>query len=159
MRKALKDKLLLEGNFEIERCHWIKSANNNQRHSNQPRPIVAKFCKWQDKEAILRKARTLKPEGVKLFPDFAKRTLERRALQRGSLIAARAKGKVAYFVINKLVIEEGQSSFGRQFKGQADDSRKEKPPDSDAEMSFGLADAVFLLTQSTKFVVLILIHV
>ena len=133
--KALKDKLHLEENFEIERCHRIKSASNSPRHSNQPRPIVAKFCKWKDKEAILKKARALKPEGVKFFPDYAKRTLERRALQKDSLIAARAQGKVAYFVMDKLVIKEGQSNFGRQVQGQAD-SRKEKPPDSDAEISF-----------------------
>ena len=135
VRKALKDKLHLEENFEIERCHRIKSANNNPRHSNQPRPIVAKFCKWKDKEAILKKARTLKPEGVKFFPDFAKRTLERRALQKDSLIAARAQRKVAYFVMDKLVIKESQSSFGRQVQCQAG-SLKEKSPDSDAEISF-----------------------
>ncbi len=136
MRKALKEKLNLEDNFEIERCHRMKSTNRNPRYANQPRPIVAKFCKWKDKESVLRKARSLKPDGVKFFPDYAKRTLERRALQKDSLIAARQQGKVAYFVMDKLVIKEGQSRFGRQTQSPAE-SPKEKPPDnSDAEISF-----------------------
>ena len=135
VRKALKDKLNLEENFEIERCHRIKSGNKNPRYANQPRPIVAKFCKWKDKESILRKARSLKPEGVKFFPDYAKRTLEKRALQKDKLIAARAEGKVAYFVMDKLVIKEGHFSSGRQSQGPAE-NQKEKPPDSDPEISF-----------------------
>eukprot|EP00112_Aurelia_sp_Birch-Aquarium-sp1_P021531 Seg582.19 transcript_id=Seg582.19/GoldUCD/mRNA.D3Y31 product="hypothetical protein" protein_id=Seg582.19/GoldUCD/D3Y31 len=31
VRKALKEKLNLEDNFEIERCHRIKSTNRNPR--------------------------------------------------------------------------------------------------------------------------------
>eukprot|EP00795_Rhopilema_esculentum_P011045 gene11045-19896_t len=133
VRKALKDKLHLEQNFEIERCHRIKSGNKNPWYANQPRPIVAKFCKWKDKESILRKARTLKPIGVKFFPDYAKRTLEKRALQKDKLIAARAEGKVAYFVMDKLVIKEGRFSSWRQNQDPTGNQNK-KPPDSDAEI-------------------------
>ena len=132
VRKALKDKLHVEENFEFERCHRINKANKHPRFSDQPRPIVAKFCKWKDKETVLRKARALKPEGVKFFPDYAKRTLEKRALQKDTLIAAHAQGKITYFVLDKSVIKEKQSSFRRQTQGQAE-SPKEKPPDSDAE--------------------------
>ncbi len=135
MRKALKDKLDIEENFEIERCHRIKSGSKNPKYANQPRPIVAKFCKWKDKESILRKARSLKPEGVKFFPDYAKRTLERRSLQKDKLIAARAEGKIAYFVMDKLVIKERSFSSGRQ--SQTAENQKEKPHDvSDPEVSF-----------------------
>ena len=124
VRKALKDKLNLEENFEIERCHRIKSGNKNPRFANQPRPIVAKFCKWKDKESILRKARSLKPEGVKFFPDYTKRTLEKRALQKDKLIAACAEGKVAYFVMDKLVIKEGHFSSGRQSQDPAENQKE-----------------------------------
>ena len=44
MRNALKDKHPGE-NFESERCHRIASANKHLSFSDQPRSIVAKFCK------------------------------------------------------------------------------------------------------------------
>ena len=89
----------------------------------------------------MKKARALKPEGVKIFPDFAKCTFERRALQRDGLIAARAQGKVAYFVMDKLVIKKGQYSFGRQVQGRAG-SRKESPRTVMLKSLLTLADAL-----------------
>ena len=59
VRKALKDKLHVEEKFEFERCHRINRANKHPRFSDQPRPIVAKFCKWKDKETVLRKQEPL----------------------------------------------------------------------------------------------------
>ena len=134
-RKALKDKLHVEENFEFERCYRINKAKKHPRFSDQPRPIVPKFCKWKDKETVLRKARTLKPEGVNFFPDYAKRTLEKRALQKDTLIAARAQGKLAYFVLDKLVIKEKNPASGDRPKAKQR-VQKKYPPDSDAEVSF-----------------------
>ena len=59
VRKALKDKLHVEENFEFERFHRINKANKHTRFSDEPRPIVAKFCKWKDKETVLKNVRAL----------------------------------------------------------------------------------------------------
>ena len=96
---------------------------------------MVELCKWKDKEAILRRAWDLKPEGVKYFPDFAKRTLEKRTLQKDTLIAARVQSQSPYFVMDKLVIKEKQSSFRGQAQSQAE-GPKQKTSVSDAAVSF-----------------------
>ena len=63
-----KDKLGSSKCFEIERCHRVrypgkKQSSHERPHLNQfgrsdePRPIVAKFLRWKDKEEILKLAR------------------------------------------------------------------------------------------------------
>ena len=48
---------------------------------SRPRPIIAKFTYWKQKEKVLRAAKELKLEGVQFYLGFAKRTLQRRASQ------------------------------------------------------------------------------
>ena len=71
------------------------------------------------KEKVLRAARELKPEGVQFYPDFAKRTLQRRASQIAKLLEERKKGKVAYFVMDQLIVRDkhiqSQSSDNKVF--------------------------------------------
>jgi len=86
-------------------------------------------------EAVLRKARALKPEGAQYFPVIAKCTLERHELQKDTWIAAHAQDKIAYFIMDKLVIIEKQSSCRRQSQGKTG-GPKEEPPDSHAEVVF-----------------------
>ena len=61
--------------------------------------------------------------------------LEKRALQKGKLIAACSGSKVAYFVMDKLVIKEGHFSSGRQSQDPTENQQR-KPLDSDPEILF-----------------------
>ena len=70
------------------------------------RPIVAKFTIWKQKENVLRVARQKKLIGIKLVPDFAKRTLDRRAEKIPELIKQRKMGKIAYLVMDKIVVTD-----------------------------------------------------
>ena len=67
--------------------------------------MVAKLERWKDKERILKKAREVKPDGVKFLTDLSKRTLDKREEQVPDLIAARKSGKIAYFVLDKLIVK------------------------------------------------------
>ena len=80
-----KDKLDIQEDVDIERCHRInhkntdKSASNRGNHSGaeQPWNIVAKFSSWKVKENILKKERSVRPANLKFIADFSQRTLEK----------------------------------------------------------------------------------
>ena len=130
VKNLIKDKLGSSKSFEIERCHKVgyqkKQSSHNSYQANQsersdePRPIVAKFLRWKDKEEILKLARQAKPVGVRFVQDLSRRTLLRRKERIPELIEARKRGKIAYFVMDKLVIKSGNPN-----------SRVTKPPDNE----------------------------
>ncbi|MCP4484159.1 MAG: hypothetical protein GY823_06295 [Flavobacteriaceae bacterium] len=114
VKDLIKEKLNLTEEVEIERCHRVGNPNSSGRSQHQrrggrdangPRNIVVKLAKWKVKEKILKEARTIKPDGVKFLNDFSSRTLERRADKIPQLIEARKQGKIAYFVMDKLIIK------------------------------------------------------
>lgn len=107
VKKALKETLKIETDFDIERCHRVNHksrAASNKRET--PRHIVAKMSHWKEREIILKKARELKPEGIKFLPDLSNRTIQKRKEKIPALVAARKAGKIAYFILDKLVIKE-----------------------------------------------------
>ncbi len=109
LKQSIKEKLKLDEDFEIERCHRVNRRTNNQSDRSdrpkEPRPIVAKFSKWKEKETVLRKAREIKPRGIRFLADLSSRTLQRRRAQVPQLIEARRQGKIAFFVLDKLIIK------------------------------------------------------
>ena len=81
-------------------------SDRHDGSKGRPRPIIAKFTYWKQKEKVLCAAREFKPEGVQFYPDFAKRTLQRRASQIPKLLEEQKKGKVAYFVMDLFIIKD-----------------------------------------------------
>eukprot|EP00112_Aurelia_sp_Birch-Aquarium-sp1_P024466 Seg776.4 transcript_id=Seg776.4/GoldUCD/mRNA.D3Y31 product="LINE-1 type transposase domain-containing protein 1" pseudo=true protein_id=Seg776.4/GoldUCD/D3Y31 len=135
VKKIVKEKLNITEDLEIERCHRVNRRNKSYRKPNQedqPRPIVAKFSKWKDKERVLGMATQLRPEGVRFLADLSRRTLDKREAQVPMLLDAREKGKVAYFVLDKL---------DKPFNQSRPPSRPVEPGDtndtSDHEVPFG----------------------
>ena len=63
--------------------------------------------------------------GVMFHPDLAKRTLQRRAEEIPRLVAQCKKGKIAYFIMDKLVV-------------------RDKPPDRPRDGSDDHDDEVFI---------------
>ena len=140
VKKIIKEKLNITEDIEIERCHRVNRRNNSYRKPNQvdqPRPIVAKFSKWKDKERVLSTARQLRPEGVRFLADLSRRTLDKREAQVPMLLDARKKGKVAYFVLDKLVIKDKPFNQSRPPSRPASQGERSTNDNSDHEVSFG----------------------
>ena len=110
VKQSIKDKLNIGEDFEIERCHRVNSrtrrSNYRSGQAEEPRPIVAKFSKWKEKEIVLKKAREIKPQGVRFLADLSSRTIQKRSDQVPKLLEARRQGKVAFFVLDKLIIKD-----------------------------------------------------
>ena len=81
------------------------SVSPNQRKT-MPRPIVAKIQSWKTKERIIREARIKRPKGVQFLNDFSKHTLERRASHIPEMLEAREQRKVAYMIMDRLIIRD-----------------------------------------------------
>ena len=127
VKNLIKTKLGITEEVVIERAHRVgrkiknrahnrhvgsasasgddSSASPNQRET-MPRPIVAKIQSWKTKERIIREARIKRPKGVQFLNDFSKRTLERRASHIPEMLEAREQGKVAYMIMDRLIIRD-----------------------------------------------------
>ena len=75
-----------------------------------PKTVICKLYDWKEKEIILRQARRLKPVGIYVNEDVAEETLKKRKDQLTKLKEAKDQGKIAYFVLDKLVIKNRPSS-------------------------------------------------
>ena len=104
--KVLVKETIGVDNIEIERAHRVESRKKAPRGAvgNKPRTIVAKLREWKQRELILRKARQAKPAGVYFSEDLALATLQRREALVPKLKAAKDEGKIAYFVLDRLII-------------------------------------------------------
>ena len=94
--------------------HDDAGDNDDADRPKLTRPIVAKFTFWKQKEKVLRAARQKKPKCIKLSPDFAKRTLDRRVEKIPELTEKRKKGKIAYLVMDKIVVKDRPPDYKRQ---------------------------------------------
>ena len=115
VKNIIREKLDINEEINIERAHRVGKprppSSLPSRHDGSkvtPRPIIAKISSWKQKEQILRVAREKKPRGVMFYPDFAKRTLDRRAKRIPELMEHRKNGRIAYFVKDKVVVKTGR---------------------------------------------------
>ena len=130
VKAVIKDELELSEDFEIERCHRVSRRKTWQSQPGKPdgpRPVIAKMAKWKDKELILKKAREIKPDGVKFLADLSRRTLQKREEQVPELLAARRMGKTTYFVLDKLIIRDAKKPPDMsQHEGNAGNDREQE---------------------------------
>ena len=109
VKDAIKEHLKIEDDLLIERAHRVGKPRPPYRHvggskvASKPRPIVARFQIWKEKEKVIRAARKSKPDRVQFFEDFAKATLERRRQKVPELVKARKQGKKAFLVMDRVV--------------------------------------------------------
>ena len=112
VRNCVKDKLGMEDELLIERAHRVGKKRDDVGSTRpdgskvKPRAIVVKLQSWKQKEKVLKQARLKRPKGVEFYPDYATRTLERRRQQIPTMLEARRQGKLAFFVMDKLVVKE-----------------------------------------------------
>ena len=99
--KFLENKLRIEnprGRIEFQRVHRLGKPNNS---SDKPRPIIARFLRYSDKEMVMDQARKeLKRQEDKqfsVFNDIPKELYEIRKSQMKKFKEARGKGRTVYF--------------------------------------------------------------
>lgn len=100
----LQDKLQLP-DLELERAHRV-----GQHRDGRPRPIVARFSRFCDREAVMRSARKLRGTNVYLNDDLCAASQAIKNAQLPQLKQARALGKIAYFRHTKLIVKERHDS-------------------------------------------------
>lgn len=96
----LADKLELPG-VGLERAHRV-----GQRRDGRPRPIVARFSRYCDREAAMRNARKLRGTNIYFNDDLCAASQSVKNAQMPQLKQARAEGKIAYFRHTKLIVKD-----------------------------------------------------
>ena len=95
--KFLEDELNITDSrkrIEFQRVHRL----GKPRSSGDPRSIIARFLRYQDREEVMQKARAkLKGKGYAVFEDFPKELYELRKRQQNKLKRARQDGLKAFF--------------------------------------------------------------
>ena len=73
VQDVLLNKLNIEGNIEIDRCHRF-----GKRRGSCPRTIVCRFLRFKDKQKFFQNAKKLKDTGIFIYEDFCSDTMELR---------------------------------------------------------------------------------
>ena len=87
--------------MEIERAHGV-----GKFMSDKPRPVIAKFLPFTDKQNILRNSRKLKGTNVFINEDLCEASMVKRRDLLPQLKQARGQGKITYFSHTRLVIRD-----------------------------------------------------
>ena len=113
---ALESKLNLPFKVEIERAHRTSKVNrrsDDNASSTRPRTVICRLVSWKQKDPIVKTARIVKPERMFVNEDLAAETLQRRKDElpklKGKAKQAKQAGKIAYFVLDKLIIKDRPS--------------------------------------------------
>ena len=118
VKKTVKEQLHYEDDVHIERAHRMGKPRplfvmNSDGTKTKSRPrLIARFSSWKEKEAILATARKVKPKQIKFFQDLSSRTLKKRAEKIPDLIRERKKGKITYFILDRLIVREKNEGKG-----------------------------------------------
>ena len=75
----------------------------------RPRTVICRLVSWKQKDPILKAVRIVKPDGMFVKEDLAAETLQRLKDELPKLKQARQAGKIAYFVLDKLLIKDRPS--------------------------------------------------
>ena len=102
--------------METERAHRTGKVNrrsDDNASSTRPRTVNCRLVIWKQKDPILKAARIVKPDGMFVNEDLAAETLQRRKDElpklKGKAKQAKQAGKIAYFVLDKLIIKDRPS--------------------------------------------------
>ena len=118
LKKVMRDKLKIpEEDIEqirFERVHRIPTKkNNSQGQNSKPRPIIAKFSFFQDKEYVWSFVKNLKNTNISIANDFPREIDEIQKTLYPILKKAKQKKQTAYFKVDKLIIN-GQIYRGEE---------------------------------------------
>lgn len=98
----LEDKLQLP-DIQLERAHRVGQL---QRDDPRGRPVIARFSRYGDREAVMRNVTKLRGTRIFINEDLCPASLNIKKAQLPLLKQARDQGKIAYFRNTKLIIKE-----------------------------------------------------
>ena len=96
----------MEFEHNIDRAHRIGKIVTGIRR----RPLAIISFAGFKKEFIIKRLRRIKLAGIYIKEDLGQGTLEKRDEQRPQLEDAKRKGKVAYFVLDIVIVKDGPSN-------------------------------------------------
>ena len=98
VKDAIKERFNIEVDIELtHRVERRKTGGINQHQADaKPRVIVCRLNSWKQIEAVVRKARKEKPEGLFICEDLSQATLGKRKPHLEKFKAAKQAGKSAY---------------------------------------------------------------
>ncbi|KAL8557920.1 hypothetical protein ACOMHN_065440 [Nucella lapillus] len=107
VRKVLREEMGVAEDVELERAHRLRGGGKS------PRPIIACFSKFKDKERVLANRKMLREKKSSIFvnEDFTPRVRDRRRLLLPFLKQAKAEQKRAFLRFDTLVIEGKAHTF------------------------------------------------
>ena len=80
--------------IEFQRIHRIGRFNPSQ---DKPRPIIARFLRYSDRELVMSRAKKLKGKGLEISADLPKDIVNRRKQLMPKFKKAKEDGQSAYF--------------------------------------------------------------
>ena len=99
-------------NIRFERVHRITSKTQSQRQPNRPRPVIARFSHYQDKEFVRSFYKNLKGTDIGVSDDFPREVEDIHKALYSVLKKARRNQQRAYFNFDKMIID------GRIYRGK-----------------------------------------
>lgn len=105
VKMACKEKLQLP-DIQLERAHCV-----GQRSDQRCPPIIARFARFVDREAVMRNVTKLRGSRIFINEDLCAASQSIRKAQLPLLKQARSEGKTAYLRHTKLIIKE-KSRYG-----------------------------------------------
>ena len=95
LRNFLEEKLdMPPSSIEFQRVHRVGRMRNE---GNKPRPILARFLRYPERERVFSKVTKLKGSEYGISTDLPREIVARRKAQRQALLEARRSGKQAHF--------------------------------------------------------------
>ena len=101
IKDIIKEKLDIETDVELDRCHRM-----GKKRGNRPRTLICRFTKFKDKQCVLSNARKLKGTNIYIYGDFSQGTMELRKSLWEQVLEYRRQGKFAYLNYRSIVVKD-----------------------------------------------------
>ena len=99
IQNLIKNKLKINENIEIDRCHRVSKKKNQ----NRPRTTICRITKFKEKQKILKNAILLKNTGIFIYEGFCKDTMKLRKELWQEVYEYRKQNKYAYLNNHSIV--------------------------------------------------------
>ena len=101
IKDVIKEKLDIETDVELDRCHRM-----GKKRGNRPRTLICRFTKFKDKQCVLSNGRKLKGTNIYIHEDFSQDTMELRKSLWEQVLEYRRQGKFAYLNSRSIVVKD-----------------------------------------------------
>ena len=103
IQNIIADKLGIESDVEIVRCHRIGPRKTTGQNRDRRRTVVRRF---KDKQRILNNAKKLKNTGIYIYEDFSKDTMELRKSLWEQVLEYRKQNKFACLNYRSIIVRD-----------------------------------------------------